>query len=34
MKSSDFIIDCVYLLYYKCYKINFKRGRSYIDSSN
>ena len=32
MKSSDFIIDCVYLSYYKYRKINPKRGRSYIDS--
>ena len=26
MKGSDFIFECVYLLYYKCYKINLKRG--------
>ena len=32
MKGSDFIIDCVYLSYYKYRKINPKRGRSYIDS--
>ena len=24
MRGSDFIFDCVYLFYYKCYKINFK----------
>ena len=24
MKRSDFIFDCVNLLYYKCYKINLK----------
>ena len=30
-KGSDFNSDCVYLLYYKCHKINFKRGGSYID---
>ena len=24
MKGSDFIFECVYLLYYKCHKINFK----------
>ena len=24
MRGSDFIFDCVYLLYYKCHKINFK----------
>ena len=29
---SDFIIDSVQLLYYKCHKINFKRGGSYVDS--
>ena len=27
-----FIFDCVRLLYYKCHKVNFKRGESYIDS--
>ena len=32
MRGSDFIFDCVYLLYYKCHKTNFKRGGSYIDS--
>ena len=32
MKGSDFIFDCVHLLCYKCCKINFKHGRSYIDS--
>ena len=31
MRSSDFIFHCVHLLYYKCHKINFRRGR-YIDS--
>ena len=31
-KSYDFIFDCVHLLYYKCNKIDFKRGLSYIDS--
>ena len=32
MKGSDFIFDLVQLMYYKCNKINFKRGGSYIDS--
>ena len=32
MKGSDFIFDGVNLLYYKCHKINFKRGGSYIES--
>ena len=26
MRGSDFIFDCVHLLYYKCYKTKFKRG--------
>ena len=26
MRGSDFIFDCVHLLYYECHKINFKRG--------
>ena len=32
MRCSDFIFDCVNLMYYKCHKINFNRGGSYIDS--
>ena len=32
MRESDFIFDSVQLLYYKCHKINFKPGGSYIDS--
>ena len=32
IKDSDFIFDCINLLYYKCHKIDGKRGRSYIDS--
>ena len=34
MIASDFIFDCVNLLHYKCHKINFKRGSSYIDFSD
>ena len=34
MKGSDFIFDCVHLLYYKCRKINFKQGESDIDSAD
>ena len=34
MRRSDFIFDSVELLYYKCHKINFKRGGSYIDSTD
>ena len=30
MTGSDFIIDL--FMYYKCHKISFKRGESYIDS--
>ena len=32
VRGSDFIFDCVHLLYYKCHKISYKRGGSYIDS--
>ena len=32
MKGSDFIFDSVQLIYYKCHKLSFKRGWSYIDS--
>ena len=32
MGGSDFIFDSVQLMYYKCHKVNFKRGGSYIDS--
>ena len=30
MRGSSFIFDSVQLLYYKCHKINFKRGGSFI----
>ena len=33
MWSSDFIFDCVHLLYYKCHEINPNCDGSYIDSS-
>ena len=26
VRDSDFIFDCVHVLYYKCQKINFKQG--------
>ena len=32
-KGSDFIFDCIHLLYYKYYKINPNPGRSYKDSA-
>ena len=31
VRGSDFIFDSVQVLHYKCQKINFKRGGSYID---
>ena len=34
MRGSDFIFDSVQLLHYKCIKINSKRRRSYIDSTD
>ena len=34
MKGSDFIFNSAQLMYYKCHKVNFKRGGSDIDSSN
>ena len=32
MRESDCIFDSVHLMYYKCHKVNFRRGSSYIDS--
>ena len=32
MRGSDFIFNSVQLIYYKCHKVNFKGGGSYIDS--
>ena len=32
MRGNDFILCSVQLVYYKCHKVNFKRGGSYIDS--
>ena len=32
MRGSDFIFDSVQLMYYKCHKVNFRHGSSYIDS--
>ena len=34
MRGSDFIFDSGQLMFYKCRKVNFRRGGSYIDSSN
>ena len=32
MRGSDFILDSVHLIYYKCHKVHFSCGGSYIDS--
>ena len=32
MEGSEFILDNVYFLYYKCHKTNMNRVGSYIDS--
>ena len=32
MRGSDFVFDWVYLLYFKCRKVNSNLGESYIDS--
>ena len=34
MKGSEFVLDYVHLLYYKCHKINSSRSGSYIDFPN
>ena len=34
MTVSDFIFDSDQLMYYKCHKVNFTCGSSYIDSPN
>ena len=32
MEYNEFVFDYIYLLYYKCHKINPNRRGSYIDS--
>ena len=32
MEGSKFIFDSVQMMYYKCHKVNFGRGGSYINS--
>ena len=32
IRGNEFVFDYVHLLYYKCHRINFNRGGSYIDS--
>ena len=34
MKGNDFIFDSVQLMFYKCHKVNFKRGVSYANFLN
>ena len=34
MKIIELIFNYLYLLYYKCHKINLNQRRSYIDSKN
>ena len=34
MRGSEFIFDCVNLLYYKCHRINFKHNDSNINFSD
>ena len=34
MKGSKFVFDYVYLLHYKCHKINPNRSGSYMDSAD
>ena len=34
VKCSEFVFEYVYLLFYKCHKINLNRGGSYIDSTD
>ena len=34
IRRSDFIFDSVQLMHCKCHKVNFKRGDSYIDSTD
>ena len=33
MERTGFIYDSVQLIYYKCHKVDFRRGGSYINSS-
>ena len=32
MRGNDFIFDSVQFVYYKCHKVNFRCGGSYINS--
>ena len=34
MRSSEFVLNYVQLLYYKCHQVNLNRGGSYIESSD
>ena len=32
IRGSDFVFDSVHLMHFKCHRVTFKRGESYIDS--
>ena len=34
MRSSEFVLNYVQLLHYKCHQVNLNRGGSYIESSD
>ena len=34
MKGSEFVLDYIHVIYYKCLKINPNYGGSYMDSPN
>ena len=34
MRGSDFILDSVQMMYYKCHNVNFKWGGLHIDSQD
>ena len=34
MRGSNFIFDLVQLIHYKCHKVSFRRGGSYINFSD
>ena len=34
MKGSEFVLEYVHLLYYKCHKLNLNCGGLYIDSTD
>ena len=32
IRGSDFVFDSVHLMHFKCHRVTFERGESYIDS--